>query len=169
MVAPWLGVIHPRFATPSNAIILAGLITIIGAALGRGAMLSFVNAGSFCIGIAFLGVARSTITLRRTHGGLARPYRIPGGLIVPWSAVLGSLLILSMMLFPGTGASLAWPIEWLILAVVSSLGGLFWWTGASARRRTTKEEREAVVLSANTGQHAVTHGRLPAEGSGEGR
>jgi basic amino acid/polyamine antiporter, APA family len=147
MVAPWLGAIHPRFGTPSNAVLLAALVTVVGASLGRGAMSSFVNAGSFCIGLAFLGVARSTIRLRRTHPDLARPYRIPGGLIVPWAAVLGSLFMLGAMLVPGSGASLAWPMEWLILVVVATLGGLFWWTGASVRGRTTGQARDRLVLS----------------------
>lgn len=146
MVPPWLGATHPRFETPANAILLAGAVTFLGAMLGRGAMLSFVNVGSFCIALAFLGVSYSTLRLRRTAPDLHRPYRIPGGALVPGVALCGALFILMVMVVPGTGAALAWPLEWMILASFSLSGGLFWALGSGLRARTTEAQRARLIL-----------------------
>ncbi|MEX2531631.1 MAG: APC family permease [Gemmatimonadota bacterium] len=146
MVPPWLGATHPHFGTPANAIVLAGVVTFLGAMLGRGAMLSFVNVGSFCIALVFFGVAHSTLRLRRTDPGRYRPYRIPGGTLVPWVALAGALFILAVMLIPGSGAALSWPLEWMILASFSLLGALFWVMGRELRAGTTKAERDRLVL-----------------------
>ncbi|HEX9698187.1 MAG TPA: hypothetical protein VGD06_01900 [Acidobacteriota bacterium] len=48
---------HPRYATPSKAIVFAGIVTVAAAFLGRGALIAVVDVGSFCIALAFLGVA----------------------------------------------------------------------------------------------------------------
>jgi len=146
MVPEWLGATHPRFGTPANAILLAGVITFLGAMLGRGAMLSFVDVGSFCIALAFFGVAHSTLRLRRTEPDRPRPYRIPGGSLVPRVALVGAFFILSVMLIPGSGATLGWPLEWLILLGFSLLGALFWRLGRRLRARTTRAERDRLVL-----------------------
>lgn len=146
MVPEWLGATHPRFGTPANAIVLAGGVTFAGAMLGRGAMLSFVDVGSFCIGLAFFGVAHSTLRLRRLAPELDRPYRIPGGTLVPRVALVGAFFILAVMLYPGSRAALGWPLEWSILLGFALLGALFWRLGAGLRARTSDEERDRLVL-----------------------
>jgi basic amino acid/polyamine antiporter, APA family len=146
MVPEWLGATHPRFGTPGNAILLAGVVTFLGAMLGRGAMLSFVDVGSFCIALAFFGVAHSTLRLRKTEPEMARPYRIPGGSVVPRLALAGAFFILAVMLIPGTGATLGWPLEWMILIGFALLGTLFWILGKGLRARTSEVERERLVL-----------------------
>jgi basic amino acid/polyamine antiporter, APA family len=146
MVPEWLGATHPRFSTPANAILLAGAVTFLGAMLGRGAMLSFVDVGSFCIALAFFGVAHSTLRLRRTEPQRRRPYRIPGGALAPRVALAGAFFILAVMLIPGSGATLGWPLEWMILVGFSLLGALFWRLGKAPRARTTDAERDRLVL-----------------------
>jgi len=146
MVPVWLGATHPRFGTPGNAILLAGAVTFLGAMLGRGAMLSFVDVGSFCIALAFFGVAHSTLRLRRIEPDRPRPYRIPGGKLVPRVALAGAFFILAVMLIPGTGATLGWPLEWVILVSFSMLGALFWRLGKGPRAQTTDRERDRLVL-----------------------
>lgn len=146
MVPEWLGATHPRFGTPGNAILLAGIVTFLGAMLGRGAMLSFVDVGSFCIALAFFGVAHSTLRLRRSEPEMARPFRIPGGALVPRIALGGASFILAVMLIPGSGATLGWPLEWMILVGFSLLGVLFWTLGKGLRARTSESERARLVL-----------------------
>jgi basic amino acid/polyamine antiporter, APA family len=151
MVPSWLGETHPRFGTPAKAILLAGVVTFLGAMLGRGAILSIVNVGSFCIALAFLGVAHSVLKLRRSHPELHRPYRIPGGGLVPRIALLGALFILGVMVVPGSGAELAWPLEGAILIGTAVAGALFWILGGPVRAQTTREERDRLVLGAADG------------------
>ena len=160
MVPEWLGATHSRFGTPSNAILLAGVVTFLGAMLGRGAMLSFVDVGSFCIALAFFGVAHSTLRLRKTAPELPRPYRPPGGQVVPRVALAGAFFILAVMLIPGSGATLGWPLEWMILLSFSLLGALFWRLGAPLRARTSEAERDRLVLG-DVGAPAEAVDRFP--------
>lgn len=146
IVPSWLGRAHPRFETPSNAILLAGAVTLGGALLGRGAMLSFVDVGSFCIAVAFLGVARSAIELRRREPDAPRPYVMPGGLTVPVVALVGSLFILGVMVVPGSPGMLTWPLEWIILGAFVALGGVLWVLGRERREATSEELRRHLVL-----------------------
>jgi amino acid transporter len=114
--------------------------------LGPNALLAFVDVGSFCIGVAFLSVALSTIRLRKSHPEARRPYRIPGGLWIPYAAVAGSILILLVMVTPGSPAALVWPLEVGILVGFSVLGGLFWWAGRAYRTALHESERARLIL-----------------------
>lgn len=117
-----LGRAHSRHGTPGNAVLLTGAITLAGALLGRGAMVAFIDVGSFCIAVAFFGVAFSAMKLRRLRPDLDRPYRMPFGRIVPWLSCLGAGAITLAMLVPGSPVMLVWPLEWLLLGAVLVLG-----------------------------------------------
>ena len=137
---------HPRFATPHCAVLLTGAVTLVAPLLGRDALLAFVNVGSFCIAAAFLGVSMSVLALRRKRPDLPRPYRIPGGGIVPAIAAAGSLAMLAVMIVPGSPAALAWPRESSILAAILALGAIFWFAAARMRDETDEQHRARVIL-----------------------
>ncbi len=137
---------HPRHRTPRNAVLFSGVVTCLAACLGHGAMLAFVNVGSFCIAIAFLGVALSLVRLRQRFPHLRRPYRMPGGKVVAYAAALGSLGILLVMLCPGSPGMLAWPLEWLILLSMSMGGVWCWFAGRPSRDRIAESSRARLIL-----------------------
>jgi amino acid transporter len=132
--------------SPTGAVLISGAVTVIGACLGRGAIVAFIDVGSFCIALAFLGVALSTARLRRDQPELPRPFRMPAPAIVPWLAGIGALFILLMMAWPASPAALVWPLEWVLLLGVAGLGALGWWLGAPRRRATTTSMRSRLVL-----------------------
>lgn len=142
----WLGQAHPVHGTPANAVLLAGAITLGGALLGRGAMVAFIDVGSFCIAVAFFGVVFSATRLRRLRPDLQRPYRMPGGRVVPMISGIGALIIVLAMLIPGSPVMLVWPLEWLLLLTVVLLGVALWLLGRKARAACTESERERLVL-----------------------
>jgi amino acid transporter len=146
IISERLGETHPQNGTPHRAVVLTGLITLLAPFLGPNALLAFVDVGSFCIGVAFLSVALSTIRLRKSHPEAHRPYRIPGGLWIPYAAVAGSILILLVMVTPGSPAALVWPLEVGILVGFSVLGGLFWWAGRAYRTALHESERARLIL-----------------------
>jgi amino acid transporter len=141
-----LGEAHPVHGTPANAVLLAGAITLGGALLGRGAMVAFIDVGSFCIAIAFFGVSFSLVRLRRLRPDLERPFRTPGGNVVPMLACVGAGAISLAMLVPGSPVMLVWPLEWLLLLGVLALGALLWRMGRSGRAACGEAEREQLVL-----------------------
>ncbi|MBI1356454.1 MAG: amino acid permease [Acidobacteria bacterium] len=141
-----LGVTHARYGSPSAAVLLSGAVTLLGALLGRGALLPFVNVGSFCIAVAFLGVAVSTLELRRKRPELPRPYRPPGGDWPPRLAAVGAAFILGCMVLPASPAALAWPTEWLILGGFLAAGAAAWKMGAAGRATMPEDERKSLIL-----------------------
>lgn len=141
-----LGGTHARYGTPATAVLLAGAITLGGALLGRGAMVAFIDVGSFCIAVAFFGVAFSAMRLRRTRPDLERPYRMPAARVVPLISAFGAGAIILSMVVPGSPVALVWPLEWALLLAVLLLGALFWRLGRGARATCTEEQREHLVL-----------------------
>jgi amino acid transporter len=146
IIAPFLGKTHPKFHTPYTAVIFSGIVTFIASLMGPGAMVAFVNVGSLCIVIAFFGVSASFISLRTKFPDLHRPYLAPGGKTLGFIGIVGSLSILSVMIFPNSPAALAWPLEWAIFSIFSILGIIFWSLSAKSRDRVSKEERDYLIL-----------------------
>lgn len=147
---------NPNTGAPVGAVLVSGLVTAVGASLGRGAMVALIDVGSFCIALAFLGVTLSTTRLRRDYPDLHRPYRMPLGGIVPWFAGAGALFILTMMVWPGSGVALVWPLEWGILMVVCGLAVVAWALGKKGRDATSEPDRARLILG-----HFADHKESP--------
>ena len=146
IIAPSLGKSHPKYQTPYKAVLFSGLVTLLASLLGRGAMIAFVDVGSFCIAAAFLGVSFSFLKLRKKFPNQHRPFLAPGGKITGYISIVGSILILLAISLPGSPAALVWPLEWLILIALSVLGIVIWLVSKKSRQATTKEERDYLIL-----------------------
>jgi amino acid transporter len=116
MLPAWLGKLHPKYRTPSNAILAIGVLSVAAPFFGRVLLVWIVDAGSFAVVIAYILVAASFLVLRSRHPEMERPFRLRHGRLVGWLALLGSLGLLALYL-PGSPSALLWPIEWgLVLA-----------------------------------------------------
>ncbi len=146
IIAPAFGKSHPQYKTPYKAVLFSGIITLIASFLGRGAMIAFVDVGSFCIAAAFLGVSFSFLKLRKSFPNQHRPYHTPGGVFTGYISIIGSIIILLAITLPGSPAALVWPLEWMILIALSVLGIIFWLISKKSRGTTTKEERDYLIL-----------------------
>lgn len=146
IIAPALGKSHPKYQTPYNAVLFSGIITFIASLMGPGAMVTFVNVGSLCIVIAFVGVSASFLSLRKKFPNLHRPFKAPKGRLLGYIGIVGSLCILAITVFPGSPVALAWPFEWAIFLTFSILGIVFWAISAKSRNAVPKEERDYLIL-----------------------
>ena len=84
---------------------------MLAPALGRDALLALVNAGSFCIALAFFGVSFSLLRLRRDFPDYPRPFKLWGGRVIPYIAAFGSLVMIAAMVIPSSPAALSWPVS----------------------------------------------------------
>ncbi len=146
IIAPVLGKSHINHKTPYNAVLFSGVVTFLASLMGPGAMVAFVNVGSLCIVIAFFGVSASFLTLRKKFPDLHRPYRTPGGKLLGYIGLVGSLCILSIMVFPNSPVALVWPFEWAIFLTFAILGIVFWVISAKSRDKVPKKERDYLIL-----------------------
>lgn len=121
MLPAWFGKVHPKFRTPSNAILFIGGLSLLSPFFGEQTLTWLVNAGGISIVIAYFMVSVSFVVLRKREPQMERPFRTPGGVA---TGVIAALLAfaLAVLYLPGMPASLAWPYEWVIV-------GLWWVAG----------------------------------------
>jgi APA family basic amino acid/polyamine antiporter len=109
---PWASRIHPRFRTPYLTSIVVGLFVAVLATLVPLSVLDeMTSVGTL---LAFVLVSAGVWVLRRTHPGLARPFRTPLVPLVPILSILASgTLIVSLA--PATQIRL---VVWLAVGLV---------------------------------------------------
>lgn len=111
-----LSKIHPRFQTPHICTIMVGLFVAVGAGLlPIGLLAEMCNIGTLG---AFIVVCLGVAVLRFTDPDRKRPFKMPGGLIVPVLGIGGCLFVLQGL--PAT----TWvvTIAWFLLGMVIYFG-----------------------------------------------
>ncbi|NLU67078.1 APC family permease [Streptomyces sp. HNM0574] len=135
MLPTWFARLHPRFRTPSNAVLFVGGLSALAPLFGESMLEWLVNAGGINIVVAYVVVVLSFLRLRHREPAMERPFRAPAGQLVGILALLLSLALGTLYL-PGMPAALTWPAEWLIAGAWWTLGALLLlrlpWTGAGA-------------------------------------
>lgn len=134
MLPQWLAYLHPKYRTPTRAVLLIGALTFLAPLLGRKALLWFANAGSLAIVIAYFLVCLAFLVLRRTAPDMPRPFKVAGGKTVGLIAVVSSAAMIYMYL-PLSPSALI-PQEWAIFGVWMVLGALLF-IGSMTKRRQT--------------------------------
>jgi amino acid transporter len=144
LIPRWFGEVHPRFHTPTNAIIFTGGIALAGPFLGRSILIPIVTVSALGYVCAWLITSLAAIRLRRTEPNLARPYRVKNTYTF-YLATLISVILILLMILPGSSAQLKWPTEYLILAVWMALGylGYLW---RRSRKDLSQQERDYQIL-----------------------
>ncbi|MBZ2174703.1 APC family permease [Schnuerera sp. xch1] len=135
MLPKFLAKLHPKYKTPTNAIILIGIISTISPFFGKHMLNWLSNAGGFTIVIAYFMVALSFLVLRYKEPDMPRPYKIKAGKPVGIIAILLSLGM-GVLYLPGSPSALAWPHEWIILLLWTLLGIVFYaWAKLSYKEK----------------------------------
>ena len=120
----FFGVVHPRFRTPSNAILVTAAVALVLALSGRFAPLALASAVSRLIVYVFTCAATLRLRHRRFTGIVNEPgFVVPLGPIVPVAAMAMALTILggasAGQLRAGAAAIAAGAILYLIAAVTA--------------------------------------------------
>ena len=125
LLPKFLGQLHPKYHTPTNAIVLLGVLSALGPFFGRPALVWVVNAGSLGIVIAYVMVTWSFLVLRNREPSLDRPYKVPFGQFVGRLALVLAIGM-TLLYLPGSPAALLWPQEWGIIIAWIILGGFLY-------------------------------------------
>lgn len=127
MLPRWFGKLHPKYRTPSNALLFIGGLSFLAPFFGEAMLVWLVDSGAPSIVIAYLLVAIVFIILRRKEPAMDRPLRIGGagngGVIIGFAAVVLCVGLLSLYL-PGMPASLT-PPPWILFGLWWVLGMFF--------------------------------------------
>ena len=148
MIPPKYGQVHPVFGSPTNAILFVGVIGGALSFLGRNAVLPIVNVGATSMALVFLLVSVGVLRLRRTRPDHVRPYKVPGGDLIPALASLSCLVMLIIALSePWKNTELFMPVEWMLLCAWGALGLVFWIGTRTARLGVNAAERHWLILN----------------------
>jgi APA family basic amino acid/polyamine antiporter len=86
LLSPLFSKVNPKTQTPvKNTVICGTIMAVMAGLIPLGALAELVNIGTLA---AFVLVCVGVIVLRKTHPDLKRPFKMPGGIILP---VLGAL------------------------------------------------------------------------------
>src|SRR5262249_46609675 len=117
--------VHPRFRTPHVSTILTGVFVAVFAAVASiDEMVDLTNIGTL---FAFILVCAGIIVLRAREPDRARPFRVPGGLILPALGIMGCLYLVYYL--P--------PTSWLRFTAWLNFGFIIYFAYGSVRSRLT--------------------------------
>ncbi|BFN04178.1 APC family permease [Clostridium tetani] len=100
--------------TPKTANILMATLTIIGPFLGKNMLVPLTNVSSLAFIFACFMVSLACLRMRRTEPNIKRPYKVPGGKVGIILACMSSLIIIGLLVIPGSPASLNF-VEWMVV------------------------------------------------------
>ncbi len=113
VVARWLAAIHPRFGTPSNAILLQTAVALPLALSGSFAQLAMLSVMARLA--TYLGTAAAVPVLRRKLAQAPATFVLPGGALIPAAAVAITLVLaLSASKYNLIAAALALAAGWVL-------------------------------------------------------
>ncbi|WP_283749682.1 APC family permease [Bacillus mycoides] len=150
MIPAWFGKVHPKYKTPTNAIMFLGMLSFFAPLLGRPALVWIVNAGGLGIVVSYLLVSLSFLKLRKTEPNMARPFRVKNGKVVGSIAVILSIGFI-LLYMPGMPAALIWPYEWLMVLGWTILGGYFFMRMLFDKYKNNSNENEDIEEEENIG------------------
>ncbi|WP_461863918.1 APC family permease [Thermococcus sp.] len=134
--------LHPKYGTPTNALILSTVVSICFGMLGLGALVWFLDITGVAIGVAWGISVISMILMRKKYPKLERPFRTPGGIFTGAAALALVTVVVLLPLIPGTSMSLEWPHEYGVLILWIVLGAILYY---SSKKRWEELGRETIA------------------------
>ena len=139
-VPPQLGLIHPRFGTPSRAVWLVAIVSTFLMLLGRGAIGLIVNTVGTLFALMFLLVTSAVVYLRLREPERERPYTVPGGILVPIIGGIAATGMVVVSLWEHFRSAANIPPEWIVLLTWAVLGVMFWISSSANRSRRAADD-----------------------------
>ena len=126
MLPRWFAQLHPKYRTPSNAVLFIGGLSVLAPFLGEDALGWLVDSGSPSIVLTYMLVCVVFLILRRREPEMARPFRSGGPILGKVIGIAGVVLTLGLLslYIPGMPASIL-PVSYLLCGLWWLLGIVF--------------------------------------------
>jgi APA family basic amino acid/polyamine antiporter len=119
LLPAYFGVVNPKTQTPVRTTVLTGVIMAIMAGfIPLGVLAELVNIGTL---VAFILVCGGVIVLRRSHPDLPRPFKTPGGILLPVLGVLSCGALIAFLPFETHLRFIIWLAVGLIIYFTYSI------------------------------------------------
>lgn len=117
--------LHKKHKTPTNALVLIGVLSLAAPFFGKQMLVWISDAASLACCLAYLMVSMSFVILRKKEPELHRPFKVKRYKFVGITASVLSGFMVAMYLIPGSGATLTWQ-EFIIVGGWALLGIIFY-------------------------------------------
>lgn len=117
--------LHRKHKTPTNALLLIGVLSLAAPFFGKQMLVWISDAASLACCLAYLMVSMSFLILRKKEPELHRPFKVKHYKFVGVTASILSGFMVVMYLIPGSGATLTWQ-EFIIVGGWALLGIIFY-------------------------------------------
>ena len=117
--------LHKKHKTPTNALLLIGVLSLAAPFFGKQMLVWISDAASLACCLAYLMVSMSFLILRKKEPELHRPFKVKHYMFVGITASVLSGFMVVMYLIPGSGATLTWQ-EFIIVGGWALLGIIFY-------------------------------------------
>ena len=126
MIPARFGRLHPKYKTPTNSIILIGLLSIISVFFGRKMLIWISDTASFACCVAYCMVALSFLIIRKKQPDLKRPYKVKNYKVVGVIAAIMSGVMAILYLIPGSGCTFTVEeviiaVSWIVIGIIFSI------------------------------------------------
>lgn len=145
MLPAAFGKLHPKYNSPTNALLLTGGVGILGALLGKNALGWFVDASSFGVVVGYLCVSVAFYVLKFKEPNLERPFKSPGGKFMGILAIIASIAFIILYLPFGPGAGLGMH-EWMMVALWTVIGIVLYIIAKAKFKDVPQAEREMLIF-----------------------
>lgn len=120
MVTPALGTVHPRFRTPTTAVLLLAGLTAGTSLLGDAVLIPIIDVGSLAVALGWLATSLAALgRIRR------RSEPDPSGVALAVTSAVVSLAVIAMKILPGIPGSFT-HTEWTAFGAWVALGAMLW-------------------------------------------
>lgn len=144
LISLWFAKDHPRYKTPTNAFAFCFVAAAAGPFVGFGFIDPLTNLGSVAFVMGWFFTCLSAIKLRGDEPDLRRPFRIPGGRMMLFLALMISGAILILCFIPGQSAFMG-KVGVILFLAWSALGAIFYFiTNGGDRGMSDKERRRKI-------------------------
>jgi len=139
---------HPKYGTPSNALIVCFVLSCLGPFLGMGVIdpLTSFSAAGFLV--SWMLTSFSLVRLRKTEPDLPRPYKVPGGALTGWFAGICMTIILVMLFIPSAPTFIG-KLAVILFICWMMLGFVLYFAAARQRNALPFIERSVALFAKN--------------------
>lgn len=146
MLPPVFSKLHPKYNSPTAALILVGILGLASIFLGKNALGWFVDASSFGTVVAYLCAAIAFWKLRNDEPDIERPFKAPLGKAMPVLAVISAALFVCIYL-PFSPSGGLGHMEWIMVGLWTVIGIiLVFAVSKSSYSHVSKAEREYLIF-----------------------
>ena len=124
MIPGRFSLLHPKHKTPTNALLLIGVLSFVAPFFGRTMLVWISDASSLACCVAYCMVSLSFLVLRKKEPDLKRPFKVKHYKFVGITASLLSGFLVVLYIIPNSGCSLT-KEEWIIVLGWAVLGVAF--------------------------------------------